>query len=101
MFHTDRGSEFDNALIDEILATFNINRSLTLKATPIDNAVAEATFKLIKNEFICRRSFVTSEQLALELADYVHWFNNIRIHSSLDYLSPVQFKQKSLSFLSY
>jgi transposase InsO family protein len=99
MFHTDRGTEFDNALIDEILAAFNINRSLSLKATPIDNAVAEATFKLIKNEFIYRRSFVTSEQLALELNDYVHWFNNIRIHSSLDYLSPVEFKQNSLSFL--
>ena len=99
MFHTDRGSEFDNALIDEILETFGINRSLSLRGNPLDNAVAEATFKLIKTEFIYRRSFVTSEQLALELADYVHWFNNIRIHSSLDYLSPVQFRQNSLSLL--
>lgn len=100
MFHNDRGSEFDNALIDEILDTFNINRSLSLKGQPLDNAVAEATFKLIKNEFIYRRFFQTSEQLAIELADYVHWFNNIRIHSSLDYLSPVQFRHHTLSFLS-
>lgn len=99
MFHTDRGSEFDNVLIDELLDTFRINRSLSLKGNPLDNAVAEATFKLIKTEFISRRIFDTPGQLALELADYVHWFNNIRIHGSLGYLSPIDFKRNSLSFL--
>jgi len=100
VFHTDRGSEFDNSLIDDLLATFGITRSLSLKGTPLDNAVAEATFKMIKAEFIYRRFFLSDHQLALELADYVHWFNNIRLHGSLDYLSPSQFKQFSLSFLS-
>jgi len=100
MFHTDRGSEFDNALIDELLDAFNINRSLSLRGNPLDNAVAEATFKLIKVEFIYRRIFDSPEQLALELADYVHWFNNIRLHSSLDYLSPVEFRQHTSYFLS-
>lgn len=99
MFHTDRGSEFDNALIDDLLDTFNIKRSLSLKGCPLDNAVAEATFKLFKTEFIKRRFFASSEQLAIELADYVHWFNNIRIHSSLGYFSPVQFKLFTLSLL--
>lgn len=91
MFHTDRGSEFDNALIDELLDTFNIKRSLSLKGCPYDNAVAESTFKMIKTEFIYRRFFYSSDQLVFELADYVHWFNNIRIHSSLDYKSPINF----------
>jgi len=99
MFHTDRGSEFDNELIDTLLDTFGISRSLSMRACPYDNAVAEATFKLIKSEFIYRRIFESSTQLALELADYVHWFNNVRIHSSLSYLSPIQFRQHSLSFL--
>lgn len=98
MFHTDRGSEFDNDLIDRLLDTFHINRSLSLKGCPFDNAVAESTFKIIKSEFVYRRFFLSSEQLALELADYVHWFNNIRIHGSLGYLSPVNFKHTS-SFL--
>jgi transposase InsO family protein len=40
IFHTDRGSEFDNILIDELLDTFGINRSLSLKGCPYDNAVA-------------------------------------------------------------
>ena len=99
MFHTDRGSEFDNMLIDSLLDAFNINRSLSLKGCPHDNAVAEATFKLFKAEFIYRRIFETPEQLALELADYVHWFNTIRIHSSLGYFSPFEFSKHTLSFL--
>lgn len=49
MFHTDRGKEFDNALIDEALQTFEIKRSLSDKGSPYDNAVAKATFKSIKN----------------------------------------------------
>ena len=99
MFHTDRGSEFDNALINQLLDAFEIKRSLSLKGCPYDNAVAESTFKMIKTEFIKRRIFDTSEQLALELSDYVHWFNHIRLHSALDYLSPVDFRNDSLSFL--
>ncbi|MFY0521554.1 IS3 family transposase, partial [Lysinibacillus sp. UGB7] len=40
--------------------------------------------------------FSTLEQLALELDDTVHWFNNIRIHGTLGYLTPVEFKQQTL-----
>ena len=101
MFHTDRGSEFDNALIDELLDSFQISRSLSMKGCPYDNAVAESTFKSFKTEFVCRRVFTSIEQLQLELADYVHWFNCIRIHGTLGYLTPVEFKKAStLSFLS-
>ena len=101
MFHTDRGSEFDNMLIDDLLETFQIKRSLSLKGCPYDNAVAEATFKMIKAEFIYHRQFDSIEQLNYELADYVHWFNHLRLHSALDYLSPVEYHQThSSSFLS-
>jgi transposase InsO family protein len=99
LFHTDRGSEFDNALIDTLLDTFAISRSLSLKGCPYDNAVAEATFKVIKTEFINRRIFESPEQLAAELTDYVHWFNTTRIHGALKYLSPVEFRTNTLFYL--
>ena len=92
IFHTDRGSEFDNILIDEFLESFQIRRSLSMKGCPYDNAVAESTFKMIKVEFTASRRFDTLEQLRLELADYVHWFNHIRLHSTLGYRSPVEFR---------
>ena len=46
IFHTDRGSEFDNMAIDDMLEFFHIKRSLSAKGAPLDNAVAESTFKL-------------------------------------------------------
>ena len=52
IFHTDRGNEFKNKLIDEALTIFEIDRSLSMKGCPYDNAVAEATFKIIKTEFV-------------------------------------------------
>jgi transposase InsO family protein len=96
MFHTDRGSEFNNQIIDEVLATFHISRSLSLKGCPYDNAVAESTFKIFKSEFVYGRNFESLAKLKLELADYINWFNNFRIHSSLGYLSPKEFKASKL-----
>ena len=89
-FHTDRGSEFKNKLMDNILDSFQMERSLSKKGCPYDNAVAEATFKLCKVEFIYGRTFDSLDQLKLELADYVNWFNNFRTHSSLNYLTPAE-----------
>lgn len=96
IFHTDRGNEFKNSLIDEILETFAIKRSLSMKGCPYDNAVAEATFKVIKTEFIRNQHFKSLEELQYELADYVNWFNKHRIHSSLGYLTPNEFRKNTL-----
>lgn len=96
LFHTDRGNEFKNQLIDDALKTFGIKRSLSTKGCPYDNAVAEATYKIVKTEFIRNRSFNSLEELSLELNDYIHWFNNIRIHGTLGYISPVQYKLENL-----
>lgn len=93
IFHTDRGNEFKNKIIDDLLKTFNIERSLSKKGCPYDNAVAEATFKVVKTEFAFDRIFKNFEDLELELFDYVNWYNNVRIHSSLKYLTPVAYKK--------
>jgi len=83
-----------NKLIDEALETFGIARSLSEKGTPYDNAVAEATYKTIKTEFVSGRVFDSQKELDMELFDYVNWFNNIRIHGSLEYLTPSEYKRK-------
>src|SRR5699024_6016913 len=97
---TDRGKEFDNDLIDEALETFQIQRSLSEKGSPYDNAVAEATFKSIKTEFVYGNVFSNQQELDLELFDYVNWFNNIRIHGSLNYRSPIEYKKRTFKNLS-
>ena len=96
IFHTDRGNEFKNNAIDGILDTFEINRSLSKKGCPYDNAVAEATFKSFKVEFVYQRTFRHLNELQFELFDYVNWYNNIRLHSSLGYLPPNTYKKLHL-----
>ncbi len=96
IFHTDRGNEFKNQLFDDTLETFSISRSLSIKGCPYDNAVAEATFKIIKTEFVRGQTFATLNDLKYQLADYVNWFNNHRIHSSLGYLTPYEYKMNNL-----
>lgn len=98
IFHTDRGNEFKNKLIDEALVAFGIERSLSNKGCPYDNAIAEATFKTIKTEFVYGESFETIEELHLEFSDYVNWFNRHRLHSALGYQTPVQFRQNTLNY---
>lgn len=86
-------NEFKNNAIDQqLLNTFNIDRSLSKKGCPYDNAVAEAAFKVVKTEFAFDRIFTNFEELKYELFDYVNWYNNHRIHGSLDYLTPVEYR---------
>ena len=93
IFHTDRGKEFDNHTIDDLLETFDIERSLSHKGDPYDNAVAESTYKSLKVEFIYQHTFQSLYELQFQLMDYVNWWNVHRIHGSLGYLSPMDYKQ--------
>ena len=93
-------SRSKNKLIDETLESFQIQRSLNMKGCPYDNAVAEATYKIIKTEFVRGRCFSSLEELNLELADYVNWFNNHRIHSALGYQTPESIEKITLKKLS-
>lgn len=52
VFHTDRGSECKSVAIDELLLKHKIDRSLSQKGNSYDNALAEATFKILKTELI-------------------------------------------------
>ena len=93
ILHTDRGNEFKNEIIDNLLTTFNINRSLSNKGNPYDNAVAEAAFKVVKTEFAFNKIFNNFKELENQLFDYVNWYNNHRIHGSLDYLTPINYRR--------
>lgn len=92
IFHTDRGNEFKNSAIDKLLSIFKVTRSLSKKGSPYDNAVAEATFKIIKTEFIYQHKFDNLEELKYHLFDYMNWYNNKRIHGSLGYLTPIAYR---------
>ncbi|EIT84413.1 transposase, partial [Fictibacillus macauensis ZFHKF-1] len=99
LFHTDRGSEFKNVDIDHLLSEYQIERSLSDKGNPYDNAVAEATFKILKTELINGEQFLSLNHLELEVFDYINWYNNIRLHSALGYQSPISYRNAALKIV--
>lgn len=90
IFHTDRGSEFKNEEIDKILKVGNIERSLSNPGTPIDNAVCESMYDIVKTEFLFGEKFTDLADLQAKLSAWVWWYNNERLHSSLGYQTPVE-----------
>lgn len=78
------------------METFKIGRSLSKRGCPYDNTVAEATYKVMKTEFIHQMKFQSLQQLEWELYDYANWFNKHRIHVSLKYMTPVQYHHAAL-----
>ncbi len=62
VFHTDRGSEFDNAEIDLMLEALGIERSLSAKGCPYDNAVDESTDGMPRAELVHRETFGTTRE---------------------------------------
>ena len=96
VFHTDRGGEFDNTRIDELLRVFGVKRSLSRKGDPYDNAVVESTNRLLKKELVYRNHCTTIERLRRDPDDYVWWSDNQRLHSALGYRSPKEFTEQGL-----
>lgn len=97
LLHMDRGKEFDNQTIEEILRAYEITRSLSKKSCPYDNAVAESMYKSLKVEFVHQYHFDTLAQLRLELFDSVYWWNYLRLHGTLGYETPINYRQQRVA----
>ncbi len=51
-------------------------------------------FVAFKFDIRHQNKFKTLEELELQLAEYIYWYNHIRIHSSLGYISPVEYRYR-------
>ncbi len=98
IFHSDRGSQYAS---DEFIKTLKVNKaipSMSRKGDCWDNAVAESFFKTIKSELIYWYNFRTRAEAELRIFEYIEMFYNTnRLHSSNDYMSPVDFERKKVS----
>lgn len=94
VFHTDRGGGFTGERIERMLDVFGITRSLSRPGNPYDSAVVESTNRLVKKELIHRNVYTSVERLRSDVNRYVWWYNHQRLHSTLGYLSPVEFTQQ-------
>ena len=95
IFHSDRGIQYASNKITNLFS-FNkkITQSMSRKGNCWDNAVSESFFKTIKHEWLYRFKFSAYQQLYSSIEDYINWYNNERLHSSLGYISPLEMETK-------
>jgi len=95
LVHSDRGSQYASDLFKKILAEKICKQSMSRKGNCWDNAVAESFFGSLKKELVHHVRFTNREQARAAIFDYIEiFYNRIRIHSSLNYLTPEEFEQK-------
>jgi putative transposase len=96
VIHSDRGSQYASDIFREALKKQGCTQSMSRKANCWDNAVAESFFGSIKKEMIHLERYETREAARKAIFDYIEiFYNKVRIHSTLDYLSPEQFELKA------
>lgn len=87
-FHSDRGSEYVATKYQNWLKDNGVIQSMNRKQTMNDNAEMESFFHLFKAERFHRNEYVTEKELRAVVMEYVGFYNQRRIHSSLNYLTP-------------
>ena len=96
VIHSDRGSQFTAIAFRQMLAVFNFVQSMSRKGNCWDNAVVESFFATLKVECTHHHPFATRAIAQQEVFKYIETFYNPkRLHSSLDYRSPVEFEMQS------
>lgn len=92
--HSDRGSQYCSVDYQAELRRHGIRISMSGKGNCYDNAMVETFFKTLKSELVWRTVFHTRSQAEQAIARYIDGFYNpVRRHSALDFLSPVSFEK--------
>ncbi|MFZ2172707.1 MAG: IS3 family transposase [Rhodococcus sp. (in: high G+C Gram-positive bacteria)] len=93
--HSDAGSQYTSLAFTESLVESGIAGSIGSVGDALDNALMESTIGLYKTELINRtQSWSGRAEVERETADWVRWFNADRLHSSIDYLSPIEYETR-------
>lgn len=92
--HSDRGSQYASFEYRKKLKELKITSSMSRRGNCYDNAFAESFFATIKKELIYRTKFATKTDAKSAIFEYIEvWYNRQRIHSSLGFLTPIQFEE--------
>ena len=97
IFHSDRGSQYTSRLVRELLKSYKITQSMSSTGNCYDNAITESFFHTLKTELIYWNVYQTREEAKRSIFEYIEiFYNRQRLHSALNYLSPVEFEEKNL-----
>lgn len=96
IFHSDRGSQYGSTRFREKLAEAGIAQSMSRRANPYDNAWTESFIGTLKREMLQDGCFEGDQDAKREIFAYIEgYYNTVRKHSSLGYLSPSKFESKT------
>jgi len=95
LLHSDQGSQYTSDLVVQLATRMNMRLSYSPKGSPIDNSPMEAFNAIFKKELIYIDVFIDFDSAKLKIFDFIEGFyNRNRIHSSIDFLSPVDFEAR-------
>ena len=95
LHHSDRGSQYASEQIRQILAANHMDVSMSRTGNCYDNAVMESFFSTLKCEWVHHQDYKTRSEASRDIFEYIAGFyNTVRRHSALSYLSPNQFEAK-------
>lgn len=91
IFHSDLGSQYTSKEYENLLQEDNVKHSYSKKGYPYDNASMESFNAILKKEEVNVNTYETFKEAKLAIFEFIEsWYNNIRIHSTLDYKTPNQ-----------
>ena len=98
LHHSDRGVQYAATDYRELLRKHKIVPSMSRRANCYDNAVPESFFATLKGELLDRFKWQTRVAVRTAIFEYIEvWYNRLRRHSALGYLSPVQYEHQVLN----
>jgi len=95
IFHSDRGSQYASRCYTDLLASHGIRASMSRKGNCWDNACSETLFGSLKVERLHGTEFQNHREAKDATLDWLLWYNGLRMHSTLNYLSPTRFEQQA------
>jgi putative transposase len=94
--HTDRGSPYASDDYRAALTSRSMIASMSRKGDCWDNAVSESFFATLRAELVDDERYTTRAAAETSIGDYIENFYNVeRMHSHLDYVSPIEFELKA------
>jgi putative transposase len=92
IFRSDRGSQYASYDFRAVLAEYGITGSMSRKGNCWDNACSETLFGSLRVERLHGQRLKTRREAKGEIIDWLLWYNRARLHSTLAYVSPMQFE---------
>jgi putative transposase len=97
LVHSDQGFQYQHPSWQRLLTGAGATQSMSRKANCYDNAVIENWFGHLKEELFNHTRYITTDALTQALHSYIGWYNNHRISTRLEGLSPVQYRAQALT----